>query len=161
MITSDGEADSEETASDAEAGDDSPVASDAGKRPVRHDDSTESSDGADGAGVEDDEDSGRAVASPAAADSDSDRATRGGPDLERGKAAPAPVSRGKSPAPEFAEQNSGGGVRVFVDLSSSSEPDSEGSSSMPASKPGVSSRRTKELEEIGRASCRERVYVLV
>ena len=43
-----------------------------------------------------------------------------------------------------------GGVRVLVDLSSGSEPDSEGSSFVPASKPAVSSRKTKELEAAAR-----------
>ena len=39
---------------------------------------------------------------------------------------------------------------MLVDLSSGSEPDSMGSSSMPASKPAVSSRKTKELEAAAR-----------
>ena len=39
---------------------------------------------------------------------------------------------------------------MVVDLSSSSDPDSEGSSSVPASKPAPSSRRTKELEAAAR-----------
>ena len=39
---------------------------------------------------------------------------------------------------------------MLVDLSSGSEPDSEGSSSVPASKPAVSSRKTKELEAAAR-----------
>ena len=138
--SSDGEADDEETASDGEADE--------------HSDTTEVSGDPTGADVEDDGESDRAVTSPAAADSDSDQAARGGTDLERGRVVPAPASRGKSPAPDLAEQTSGGGVRVFVDLSSGSDPDSEGSSSVLASKPGVSSRRTKALEasvQIGRA----------
>ena len=140
--------DDEETASDGEADGDSPAASDARKQTDGHGDTTESSDDTVGADVEGDGDGGHVVASPASAASDADRAARGGSDLERSEVAPAPSSRGKSSTPDFAERTGGGGVRVFVDLCSSSDPDSEGSSSVLASKPVVSSRRTKE---IGRA----------
>ena len=44
----------------------------------------------------------------------------------------------------------GSGARVVVDLSSGSDPDSEGSSSVPASKPAPSFRKTKELESAAR-----------
>ena len=68
-------------------------------------------------------------------------------DSELERDAPPPVSptRGKSPVRDAAEQVDGGACEV-VDLSSGSDPDSEGSSFMPVSKPPPSSRRTKELE---------------
>ena len=62
--SSEGEVDDEETASDGEADE--------------HGDTTEVSGGPTGADIEDDGEGGRAVSSPAAADSDSDRAARGG-----------------------------------------------------------------------------------
>ena len=132
--------DDEETASDGEADVDSPIASDAGKRTDGHGDTTESSGDTIDADVEGDGDGGHVAASPASAASDFDRAACGGSDLERSEVAPAPSSRGKSPVLDVAEQADGGGLRVFVDLSSSSDPDSEGSSSVLASKPAVSNR---------------------
>ena len=98
-----------------------------------HSDTTESSDG--GADVGD---------GSGGNDSDSDSAAYKDSDLELD--APPSISspRGKSSTPNAAERV-GSGARVVVDLSSSSDPDSEGSSSMPASKPAPSFRRTKEL----------------
>ena len=128
----------------------------------RHGDTTESSGGAAGAGEGggDDDDDARTTTSPVpSAGSDSDSAAYRDEDLERGAPPPVSLPRGKSSEPDVAGQVVGG-VRVLVDLSSGSEPDSEGSSSVPASKPAVSPRKTKELEaaarkakavEIGRA----------
>ena len=70
-------------------------------------------------------------------------------DLERDAPPPVSSSRGKSSEPDVAGKIDGG-VRTVVDLSSGSEPDSEGSSSVPASKPAPSSRGTKVLEAAAR-----------
>ena len=101
-------------------------------------DTTESSDG------------GTDVGEGSSSDgTESDSAAYKDSDLERD--APPPVSspRGKSSTPDATEQ-AGSSVCVVVDLSSSSDPDSEGSSSVPASKPAPSFRRTKELEAAAR-----------
>ena len=136
-----------------EAEGDAHVASGARGSSDRHGDTTESSGGAAAAGEgggDDDDDVVHAATSPApATGSDSDSEAYRDEDLERG--APPPVSspRGKSSVLDVAGQ-SGGGMRMLADLSSGSEPDSEGSSSVPASKPAASSRKTKELEAASR-----------
>ena len=61
----------------------------------------------------------------------------------------APVVRGKFPLRDVADQVDDG-VREVVDLSNESNPDTEGSSSVPAEKPLQSARRTKELEVAAR-----------
>ena len=115
-----------------------------------HGDTTESSGGGADVGGDDggDDDAAHTATSPVpAAGSDSDSAAYRDEDLERDAPPPVSSSRGKSSEPDAAGQTDGV-VRMVVDLSSVSEPDSEGSSSVPASKPALSSRRTKE---IGRA----------
>ena len=54
---------------------------------------------------------------------------------------PAPVVRGKSPSHDVVDQ-ADDGVREVIDLSSGFNPDSEGSSSVPATKQLSSARRT-------------------
>ena len=70
-------------------------------------------------------------------------------ELERDVPPPVPSSQGKSPVPDVAEQVSGSTHEV-VDLSSGSDLNSKGSSSVPASKPPPYACRTKELEATAR-----------
>ena len=142
----------EDAASEGEADGDARVAPKVGEQTDKHDDTTESSDGgadADDDGDGDDHDA-RAAASPVpAAGSNSESATYRNSELERNAPPPVSSSRGKSSEPGVVEQV-GVCARVVVDLSSGSEPNSEGSSSVPVSKPAPSSRRTKELEAAAR-----------
>ena len=62
---------------------------------------------------------------------------------------PAPAARGKFPLRDVADQVDDG-IREVVDLSSDSDLDSEGSSSVPTAKPLQSARRTKKLEAAAR-----------
>ena len=111
-------------------------------------DTTESSGGGADVGGDDggDDDATRTATSPVpAAGSDSDSAAYRDEDLERDVPPPVSSSRGKSSEPGVAGQ-ADDVVRMVVDLSTGSEPDSEGSSSVPASQPAPSPRRTKALE---------------
>ena len=103
-----------------------------------HGDTTEVSGRGAGGG---EEDSGEDTESDSAAYKDSN--------LERDAPRQASPPRGKSSASDAAEQ-AGGGARVVVDLASSSNPGSAGSSSVSVSKPSPSIRRTKELETAAR-----------
>ena len=142
-----------DAAAGEEAEGDAHAVPDAGGPSDLHGDTTESSGGpataGEGGGGDGDDDARTATSPAPAAGSDSDSAAYRDEDLERD--APPPVSspRGKSSEPGAARQ-ADDVVRMVVDLSSGSEPDSEGSSSVPASKPAPSSRRTKVLETAAR-----------
>ena len=144
--------DEEDAAAEEEVGDSTRAAPDAGRPGDKRGDTTESSDGGAevGEGGGEDDDGARAATGVVpSAGSDSDSAAYRDEDRERGAPPLVSSSRGKSTGLDVAEQVGGDG-RVVVDLSSGSEPDSEGSSSVPASKPAVSSCRTKELEAAAR-----------
>ena len=142
----------EQAGGGADAADEDESGGDARVVPDTRGDTTESSGGGadvggDGGG---DDNAARTATSPVpSAGSDTDSAAYRDEDLERDALPPVSSSRGKSSEPDAAGQ-SDGVVRMVVDLSSGSEPDSEGSSSVPASKPASSSRRTKAMEAAAR-----------